>query len=662
MLSLLAAAGAATIQLPPSLVTAQKERSENFASHYSSEVLRSADFEAYDHQDQLPIQGLTSAGGTSRSRYFQIRGIGERSSYEAMPNESVAVILDNVDYSGVGGVLDLTGMESIEVYKGPQNTLIGPSSLAGMIVGTSKSARADSLTLSTQAKTFDGLGVAIEKGNIYEFGNSYISASYKKEDGHFKNSYLKREDTNHIDELALKGKLNIEPFTLALHYFDFDNGYDVFNLSNSKTTISDKPGEDTQKTVGLSLSHAHHWDSGTLESIVSAHQTKTLYSYDEDWGNNDFWRALPGWNDVYDYNIEFTHEIENISLDERLSIAHGNFFHRSGLYLSLFKDDSRELGFKNEGVRKDLRAQFDRKRYSLYHESEFSYSNNLILFAGARLEQVNSDYKDNRSNHYTPEELLWGARLGARLHLNKNHHFVATLARGYKPGGINVGSNITSDRREFSEENLYQLSLKFYGDIKKFRYSTELFYALREDVQVKTSYQDDPSDPSSYTFYTDNGTSGKSFGGEAQVTWENLPFWQSEIHTSLLQTEYGNYRYGARNLKGRAFAYAPELSWRVGNTFLLSKTVSFLIEHDYQASYFFGNSHDERAPARLLTNASLTYRSAGWQAVLWGRNIFNDRAETRGFYFGNRPPNFSDERFVQVGAPATYGIKLQKTF
>lgn len=662
MLSLLAASGAATTQLPPSIIRATKEKSPNLAAHYSSEVLSGEQFESYDHQDQLTIQGLTSAGATARGRYFQIRGIGERSAYEAMPNESVAIILDNIDYSGVGGVLDLTGLESLEIYKGPQNTLIGPSSLAGMIVGTSKSASANELTLTTEVKNYDGLGVSIEKGNLYNSGKSYLTLSYKKEDGYFENDYLKREDTNHLEELALKAKFDFKPFAVTMHYFDFDNGYDVFNLDNSKTTISDKPGQDTQKTFGLSLTHTHNWESATLQSIVSAHLTKTLYSYDEDWGNNQHWQALPGWNDVYNYNIEFTHDITSMSFEERFSFGDGNLFHRSGLYAKIFSDDSRELGFENEGVRKDLQANFKRQRYSLYHETEYSFSKDRYLFAGARLEQVESDYKDNRSNHYRPQELLWGARIGTRFLLGSDHNFIATLARGYKAGGVNIGANITPDRREYSEENLYQISVQFTGESKKVRYSTELFYALRKDIQVETSYQDNPSDPSSFTFYTDNGTSGKSFGGEGKLYWENFVFWSSEIRATLLQSRYGNYHYGTRNLKGRAFAYAPEYSWGVSNTFYLSKKLSLLINHDYQASYYFGNSHEEKAPSRLLTSASLTYRSHNWKAILWGRNIFNDREETRGFYFGNRPPSFSSERFVHVGAPATYGFKLQKTF
>ncbi len=662
MLFLLAAASAAATELPPTIVTAPDERATQFTNYYNSEVKKSDELEVNDHLDQLHFQGLTHSGATARARYFQIRGIGERSSYEAMPNESVSVLLDHVDYTGVGGVLDLVGMKSVELYKGPQNTLIGPSSLAGMIVGTTKSGEENKLTIGSELKTYRGVALSAEAENRYQRGQSFLSLSYKQEDGYFHNEYLNRKDTNHIDELALKAKLDFKPFSLSMHYFDFQNGYDIFNFENSKKTISDKPGQDAQKTFGASLVHTKNFGRTTFESIIGGHLTKTGYSYDEDWGNNTYWQQLPGWNDVYNYNIEFNHDIKTLSLEERVSYEQGSLFHRSGLYAKFFSDDSRELGFKNDGVRKDVQGDFSRERYSLYHETEYSHSSTLHFFMGGRIEQVNSRYRDNKQNSFSPKEFLWGARLGAQLALHPLHNLTVNLARGYKPGGVNIGSAITADRREFHEENLYQLDVKISGKFDYFSYSTEFFYTLREDIQVETSYQDNPSDPSSFTFYTDNGVRGRSYGNESSVSWNNFSFWSTQARFSVLQSEYGSYRHGSRSLKGRSFSYAPEYTWSLKNTWRLVKGLEFNLEHDFQKSFYFGNSHDEQSPSRLITSANLTYSHQTWKAIIWGRNIFNEREESRGFYFGNRPPSFSNEKFVQVGSPAIYGLKVLKTF
>jgi len=81
------------------------------------------------------IPNLTSAGGTSRPRYFQIRGIGERSHYAGAgpPSSSVGFILDDVDLSGMGMAGLLFDLDQVEVFRGPQSTIFGPNAMAGLI-------------------------------------------------------------------------------------------------------------------------------------------------------------------------------------------------------------------------------------------------------------------------------------------------------------------------------------------------------------------------------------------------------------------------------------------------------------------------------------------------------------------------------------------------
>ena len=79
------------------------------------------------------IPNLNFAASDSRARYFQIRGIGERSGYQGTPNTSVAFLIDDVDYSGQGGIATTFDIDQIEVYRGPQGSRIGANALAGLI-------------------------------------------------------------------------------------------------------------------------------------------------------------------------------------------------------------------------------------------------------------------------------------------------------------------------------------------------------------------------------------------------------------------------------------------------------------------------------------------------------------------------------------------------
>src|SRR5687767_13960870 len=85
-------------------------------------------------QDMLSlVPNLNWAGGTSRPRYFQIRGIGEREQYEGAPNPSVGFLIDDVDFSGIGMAATLFDVSQVEVLRGPQGTRLGANALAGIV-------------------------------------------------------------------------------------------------------------------------------------------------------------------------------------------------------------------------------------------------------------------------------------------------------------------------------------------------------------------------------------------------------------------------------------------------------------------------------------------------------------------------------------------------
>ena len=79
------------------------------------------------------IPNLNFAASDSRARHFQIRGIGERSGYERTPNSAVGFLIDDIDYSGQGGIATTFDVDQIEVHRGPQGSRIGSNAMAGLI-------------------------------------------------------------------------------------------------------------------------------------------------------------------------------------------------------------------------------------------------------------------------------------------------------------------------------------------------------------------------------------------------------------------------------------------------------------------------------------------------------------------------------------------------
>src|SRR5688572_18193549 len=99
-----------------------------------------------------------------------------------------------------------------------------------------------------------------------------------------------------------------------------------------------------------------------------------------------------------------------------------------------------------------------------------------------------------------------GGQLSLQGELGSSSRWYATLARGYKAGGFNIGQFVPDDRRQFAPEYLWnaELGLKFSAPDARVQGEVALFHMWREDQQVATSFQLDPGDPLSYVFYTDN--------------------------------------------------------------------------------------------------------------------------------------------------------------
>jgi outer membrane receptor protein involved in Fe transport len=71
------------------------------------------------------------AAGASRGRYFQIRGIGERSQFVDPLNPSVGTYVDGIDFTGFGGAATLLDIDQVEVLRGSQGTRFGANALGG---------------------------------------------------------------------------------------------------------------------------------------------------------------------------------------------------------------------------------------------------------------------------------------------------------------------------------------------------------------------------------------------------------------------------------------------------------------------------------------------------------------------------------------------------
>ena len=199
---------------------------------------------------------LNYSAGTARPRYFQIRGIGELSQFsgEGAPHFYVSTIIDNIDFSGIGGVGLLDDIKQIEIFKGPQSTSFGPNAMAGVINFTSNK--------PTSIKKFKS-SLTIGNKNTSKFSATYnspinnkiffrTSISKYQTNGFIENNYTNSSNTNSKNEglvkISLLRKANaVKTVNYNFYLINLDNKYNQWTPDNNGyTTYTDYQGYDKQ--------------------------------------------------------------------------------------------------------------------------------------------------------------------------------------------------------------------------------------------------------------------------------------------------------------------------------------------------------------------------------------------------------------------------------
>jgi iron complex outermembrane receptor protein len=620
------------------------------------------------------VPNLNWAGGTSRPRYYQIRGIGERSQYEGAPNPSVGFLVDDIDLSGMGGIATLFDTRQVEILRGPQGTAYGANALAGLIsVRTVDPGDAFEFNGQATAGTDAARGAGLALGGPIARGLSYRLVAQKySQDGFRDNLYLGASDTNRRDELTTRAKLHWKisdnlraKFTGIL--VDLDNGYDAWAIDNSLNTLSDQPGKDAQRT--LALAARVEWDvsaGASLLSISSVADSDVLFSFDGDWGNPDSWGAYG----PYDFFSSTQRDRRSASQEFRLSSRPGSEIFNSssawvvGLYLLDTDETNDILDTYNGDLYRSLISDYQATNLAVFGQLDSQLSARWSLAFGLRLEQRQSRYDDSQGVSFRPTDRMPGGHLTLAYELDSEARAYATLARGYKAGGFNINPSIPPDRRVFDPEYLwnFELGYKAVSSSRGLAGSIALFYMNRDDAQVSTSFQDDPSDPLSFTFYNDNAARGVNYGLEGELQWEIVRGLSLNFGLGLLHSEFRDYLAGGRVMDGREQAHAPSWNYSAGLAYRAQKGFFARVDLAGKDSFYFSDSHDQQSRSYNLLNANLGYEGDNWSAYLWGRNLTDKVYQVRGFYFANEPPDWQDKLYTRQGDPRQVGVTVSYRF
>ena len=642
------------------------------------------------------------SSGASRGRFFQIRGIGERSQFIDPVNPSVGLMIDGIDMTGLGGAATLFDVEQVEILRGPQGTRFGANALAGMINIQSKAATKETEGY-VEAKVGNyntyGLGAAVS-GSLADNVQGRIAVNSNQSDGYMENVHLDRKDTNNIDEVVARGQIAAQltkdtELNFSYLYADIDNGYDAFSLDNNRTTYSDEPGVDSQDTHAFSLQLDSKLNSAVLMEVeLTTAKSDTEYSYDEDWAYGQYtWISNdPDYTpdpcdttqgaclapvDGYSSTDQYLRGYQRNGIDMRfLSAENGRIFANStdwvvGIYHQTRSEDLT----RNYTWDPQYTSELDVTTTSVYGELTTEISATSRVIYGMRAEQWRNDFMNSLNTNSDESEDLFGGQVTYETLLNMDHLTYVSLARGYKPGGANSSNVISEDNRTFGTEYNNTLEVGLKSSMLDGELVTRIaaFYIQRKNQQVKQSHvTEETGEAPKFDDFIDNAAEGINQGIEIESHWQLNKQLRWDLALGYLKTEFVDYSFYQKDSDGnpelivkdgRAQAHAPEYSLATGLAYAINHAFTFSLESEAKDEFYFSDSHDEKSKAYVLWHARISYQQGPLQMSLYGRNLTDQDQVVRGFGFGNDPRNgYADTQHIQLGDPRLVGLEARYTF
>jgi iron complex outermembrane recepter protein len=636
-------------------VIGRKEKLHRTQDYWA--VVETLESQFRDSSDLLTLSGnLSFSGGTNRVRFFQIRGVGEISQYENTPTHSITHRIQGVDVTGLLGHWPILDVKEWSVQKNISSVQYGGQAIGGVIETRLRDEKEMSharVSLDSRMGYSAGINVPIQ-------GLMRLSLHTVQHPGFVKNTFLNQGgDARREYYASLTSRLfSSEKMVLkgALLLTNFSNQYDIWSLDNDRRTLSDRPGNDDLNLWGGSLEGEYilsqnwkwtSWTSGVL--------SRSIYSYDADWGNGNYWLNTPGWNTNYDYYDEFLRFRRQFQQKVALHFKGSAF----GLHFQNLSEDADSNSYKNGLQRSAVVSHFQQVAVALYNENHWNWSEDLSFQASWRIESLRTQFEDSR----LLKEVWSSPGFAGEIGLLHNDHGRwlrnLTFSNGYKSPILNIDPDTPQAFRRVGQERALQVDLTQEYVANNWNIKTAVFGRRGLRQQVRVSQQNDLNDPSAFVYFYDNAARTRSYGGELTTTYKAEFGGQAILSLGLLNAKFNDYIYQGQTLSGRDVAYAPQFTWSFLWSQPIARKIFITTQFEGRDRFYYSNNHNQRSSPYALAHAAVRYVAGGFEVDFGVRNIFNKSYGVRAFYFANEPPDFFEKLYVQNGLPQFSYVNLR---
>ena len=635
------------------------------------------------------IPNLNWSSGGSRTRFVQLRGIGDLEQFQDPKYyPSVGINLDNIELGSNVAAASLFGVEQIEILRGPQGTRFGSSGHAGLINLKSIPPTAKfNTTISTGFGNYGQRNFGLStSGALRSNLRGRLTSQQNQGNGFVQNRFLNIDDSNAYKEKNLRGMLDWQTsdslsFKFNLIHFNSENGYDAWSLDGNRDTESDQPGENKNKLYATSISSIWSINSNyELTTSYSLNDNNNNYAYDADWVNNSFCNSDSACT-AFDFDQaseSFVRDTKQNVLDVRLNSVNEKLV--AGFYAKKINEDLvyqyNSAFFGNFASNSNYSA----KRYALYGQYQLSLSDNLTLTTGLRFERYSDDYLDTNLFTSDNKENLWDGKISLEYYIDDTLVY-ASLKQSEKPGGVNTSASsnavlmsapfrsFVADKLRFDNETLLnkEVGLKryFFDDALSLR--AALFHTDRAQAQLESWIWD--ASAGLWIGYLDSTSDASNYGAEIETNYRASSDLNLFLSLGFLKTEVKNLSvfdldantFVSRN--GRSQAKAPSWQYAVGGEYVFNSMLKLKVEFEGRDQSYYGYYHDSRLDGYNQIHASINYQLGDVNLTFWARNLTDEDYSVHGLYFAADARNeWQNEIYQQAGAPRTFGFNAAYSF
>jgi len=701
------------------LVTAQK-KSENIndvplavtaVSGEKLDAIRSSGGDIRVFSARVPSLTLESSFGRTFPRPY-IRGLGN-TDFDLNASQPVSFVYDEVVLeTPVLKGFPLFDIDQVEVLKGPQGTLFGRNTPAGVLkFDSAKPTQTFEGYAQASYATFSTINAegAISGPILPGVLAGRLSGLYQHRDDWVDNTFTgKKNASEGYDQFALRGQLLFTPTEdfsalLNLHYQHLDGTPRVFRANIiQKGTNNFVPGferdeiaQDAQsravqkvESAGANLKLTYDFGEGlpTLTSITAYERVDTYSRADIDGGFGAVFAPPSGPGlipfpsesaDGIPFHRQFTQEVRLAGQNGPLGYTVGAFYFNESI-----KIDSYDYNTLGGGSLQGYAYQNQKSEsWALFANADYQVNDQLKVGGGLRYSDDKKDFLAQRTLspfgapatailRANPDTSEVSFNVNATYAVSDDLNAYARVSRGYRApsiqGRLVFGDTLSVAKKETVMS--YEAGIKGKLPEARARFDAAVFYYRANDLQI-TAVGGGAN--FNRLLNADKATGyGFEFNAEAEpvdrlILTAGFSYNHTELQDSGLATapcgsgctvlDPAGTLPGTVSIDGNSLPNAPKwiANFTAGYSWPVGEGEIFVFTdwaYRSKVNFFLYESAEYNDDKLLEGGLRLGYRAPGekWEVAAFGRNITNDKSLEGGIDFNNLTGFVNDPRIIGV--------------